>query len=401
MAEWTGTILTKAGRQLLAKVLAGGTQIEYTRVALGDDVPAADTDWYGLTGLVSHQLDLPARSAEIVGDGTAKIEVILSNSTLTKGFFAAEIGVFAKDGDKDILYAYDNCGDKCDYVPAFGRINPVNYILDVFMVVSDCDNITITINNSLLFITKEEYLAHANSENPHPNMLQIGSTVTDCVNVFVNQGNQRRLDQMTMDDFRTKVLGAQASTIPALSGRVTQLEREQANISLALVAQQIYPDSNLMLTEDFVVPDKVDTFICHVLSIVAGDNGIDVESMAGIVPGAWYTVTDGINQEYIQIRSCIKNGSVFRVIANKDIEHTYLISQTLLLRSTAQIGAGIVYGSGDKKGFLWQPTLTWAGVNANIASTVKLETTQDKADLFTMDGDVEFSASGYFTLTME
>lgn len=155
-----------------------------------------------------------------------------------------------------------------------------------------------------------------------------------------------------------------------------------------------------MIAEDFVNPDMVDTFVCNVTSVAAGDNSIDVSSLTGILLGSWYTITDGINQEYVQVKSCIKNGSILRLILNQNIECTYLIAQTILLRSTAQIGNGVVYGSGDKKGFLWSPSTVWKGVNSNVATTVLLETTQNNADLFTSSGDVAYTTDGFFTLAV-
>ena len=401
MAEWTGTILTLAGRNLIAKSFAG-EQIKFTRVALGDGMLEAGTDLYTLPDLIEPKLDLPARSIEVVGDGTSKIEVILTNQTLSQGFFAREIGVFAMDGDEEILFAYDNSGDRCDYVPAWGRVNPVNMIVDVFIVVGQSDNVTITINNSLLFITKEEFLSHINSEKPHPNLLQTGREVESFTHLNCDfDGGNKKLNWISLDNARKAILGGEASTIPIMQSRINQLEIEQGNVALQQEAEGNCPDSNLLLAEDFVNPDKIDTFAVKVKSIVAGDNGIDVETLSGIIPGAWYTVSDGVNQEYIQIKSCIKNGSVYRILANNDINYTYNIDHTMIYRTTAQIDRGVVYGSGDKKGFNWRPSQVWQGVNANVATILLLETTQDKADEFVCQDNLVFTADGLVSLEVE
>jgi hypothetical protein len=215
---------------------------------------------------------------------------------------------------------------------------------------------------------------------------------------WVQNQSDNHLHPISLDNARTLILGDQASTIPTLRSRVNQLETEQSNIALKMVAENDCPDSNLLLCEDFVVPDKIDTFTCKVLSVVAGDNGIDVATLDGIIPGAWYTISDGVSQEYFQIRSCIKNGTVFRILADKNLVNTYTIADTILLRSTSEIGVGVAYGSGDKKGFNWSPSLKWQGVNANVASTIKSETTQDKIDNFTIDGDITFTPGGLITL---
>ena len=398
MSETRGTKLTYQGLQALARANIG-EHLNFTRVVMGDGKVSVDQDLRQLTGLVNPIMTLPIKDVKVTGKGTSVIETQLKNINIVTGFFSREVGIFATIGDDvEILYAVRNTGDDSEYIPGGGGSEVWDIIYDVVTVIDQAQNVTANINGDIAYVTRLDFYEHRDSENPHPNMLQIGSTVTDCTNVFVNQGNQRLLNQMTMDDFRTKVLGAQASTIPALSGRVTQLEREQVNISLALVAQQIYPDYNMLLSEDFVVPDKIDTFVCNVLSVVAGDNGIDVETLYAIVPGAWYTISDGVNSEYFQVRSCIKNGSVFRILANTNLTNTYKIEETLILRSTAKIAAGVVYGSGDKKGFNWSPSLVWQGVNANVASTIKLETVQEKSDEFEIDGDIAFTSGGLATL---
>ncbi|MEG0431053.1 MAG: phage tail protein [Anaerovoracaceae bacterium] len=393
------TVLTYAGLTLLAKCQTG-KELHFTRVVMGDGKIPESQNLKEMTSLVSEKIELPILSIKVTGVGTTLLETELKNNDLAQGFFAREVGIFAKDPDTtdEILYAVRNTGDDSEYIPAGGGSEVWNMIYDLVTVVDNAENISAVIGGDVSFVTRIDFNDHKDDPDPHINFLRIGKTVDDCTHVFVNQGNRRLLDDMTIDKFQTKILGGEANTIPALNGRLTQLELETANISLALTAQQIYPDYNMMLSEDFVNPDKIDTFLCKVTSVVAGDNGIDVDTLAGIITGSWYTISDGVNSEYFQVKSCIKNGTIFRILANKNLVNTYRVQETVILRSTAEIGEGYVNGSGDKRGFNWNPTTTWKGVSANVSGVIKLDTSQSNADAFMIQGNITFTESGLVTL---
>jgi len=399
MSEIRGTQLTYLGLSLLAKCQTG-QELHFSRVAMGDGKAADSQDLRQLTGLINPKLNLPIKSVTVSGVGTTIMETELKNVNLAAGFFAKEVGIFAMDGTTEILYAVRNTGDDSEYIPAGGGSEIWDLIYDVVTVVDQADNITATINGDIAYVTRLDFNEHVDSINPHPNAPSLKTEVTTADRFWAQNQSDNHLHPISLDNARNLILGDQASTIPTLRNRVNQLEIEQSNIALKLVAENDCPDSNLLLAEDFVVPDKIDTFTVQVLSIVAGDNGIDVETLTGIIPGAWYWVTDGVNQEYIQIKSCIKNGSVYRILVNSNIINTYSVPDTIIYRTTAEIdNTGVAYGAGDKKGFNWAPNITWSGVSANVATTAVLATTQTNADTFVQSGDVAFTSDGLFTLS--
>lgn len=400
MSEVRGTKLTYLGFDLLAKCQAG-QELHFTRVAMGDGKVLESQDLRQLTGLVSPKMNLPIKSIKVSGKGTTIMETELKNVSLTEGFFAREVGIFATDSDKgEILYAIRNTGDDSEYIPAGGGSEVWDLIYDVVTVVDQAENITATINGDVAYVTRLDFYEHVDSTAPHPNAPSLKSDVTTTDKFWVQSASDKHLHGMSLDNTRTLILGDQASTIPTLRSRVSQLEIEQANIALRLEAENKCPNSNMLLAEDFQVPDKIDTLAIKVKSIVAGDNGIDVKTLVGITPGAWFWVTDGVNQEYIQNKSCIKNGDVFRMLITSNIVNTYNIENTMIYRTTAEIAAGVAYGSGDKKGFNWTPSLAWAGVVSNVAMSMSLETTQANADAFAQSGDVAFTLDGYFTINL-
>ena len=80
------------------------------------------------------------------------------------------------------------------------------------------------------------------------------------------------------------------------------------------------------------------------------------------------------------------------------IVYTYIVDQTALYRTTANLTVGAADGSGDRHAAAWQPSTIWQGVSANSPVTANLKTTQGSIAAFTVSGDIGFTADGFVTL---
>ena len=403
MSMARSTQLTYKGLELLARGQLG-KEINFTRVIMGDGEIGEAQDIRQLEGLVAPKLELPIKSINITGVGTVVMEAELKNNNLSAGFFAKEVGIFAKEGDdgEEILYSYRNTGADSEYIPAGGGNEVWNLLYDIVTVIDQAENITANIDGSVAYVTKLDYNEHVDSTNPHKEFLQIGTEVTTAqvINCDVRQAGDK-LNHISIDNLRLQVLG-DTSTIPVLNSRVRQLERENANLALRLEAEGMMPDCNMLLAENFENPDSVDRFEVNVTSCAAGDDSIDVLSNYGFIVGSWYWITDGVHAEYVQVKSVIKNGSVYRVILTKPLTETYQIEQTKIYRTTAWISqTGIVHGSGDVLGVTYKPTITWRGTSeGGVAdSNEQLLTSQDNADNFSIKGLIAFNDSDLATLS--
>ena len=403
MSMARSTQLTYKGLELLARGQLG-KEINFTRVIMGDGEIGEAQDIRQLEGLVAPKLELPIKSINITGVGTVVMEAELKNNNLSAGFFAKEVGIFAKEGTEgnEILYAYRNTADDSEYIPAGGGSEVWNLLYDIVTVIDQAENITANIDGSVAYVTKLDYNEHVDSTNPHKEFLQIGNEVTTAqvINCDVRQAGDK-LNHISIDNLRLQVLG-DTSTIPVLNSRVRQLERENANLALKLAAEGMMPDCNMLLAENFENPDSVDRFEVNVTSCAAGDDSIDVLSNYGFIIGSWYWITDGVHAEYVQVKSIIKNGSVYRVILTKPLVETYQIEQTKIYRTTAWISEqGVVYGSGDVLGITYTPTITWRGTSeGGVAdSNEQLLTSQDNADNFSIKGYIAFNDNDLATLS--
>lgn len=154
MANFEGTILTRKGYNLIAKALTGAT-IGFTKVQLGDGIWDDSVNPEQLIALVSPKLDLPIQELDVVGDGTARLRFTLTNAGLSEGFFVREIGIFANDPDEgEILYAV-TYAENADFIPADG-VTKIEDVTDIYTVISNAQNVTAVISDTVVFATKED-----------------------------------------------------------------------------------------------------------------------------------------------------------------------------------------------------------------------------------------------------
>lgn len=181
MAKFNGFILTEKGRELLAKGLAGET-ITFTKMAIGDGTSL--TSERERTELVNQITTLPILNINVKGNGTCEINALLTNKSVTTGFYIKELGIFAHGNDNvEILYAY-NISTSPDFVPPFSANNVVEIEYVDTIIVDQVANVTAVIDPSITYITKkyadENYLV--SSRLAEILGLQFGGNIQDIGN---------------------------------------------------------------------------------------------------------------------------------------------------------------------------------------------------------------------------
>lgn len=154
MANFPGAQLTDQGRQLQSKAQIG-TALTFTRVALGD---GSSSNWETMTGLGNEMLSLSIQDHEVVGDGTSRLRVIMTNENLANGFFVRELGVFARDPDTgdELLYSYTNAGNQPDFLPAGSGASMVENVFDLYTVIGNAQSVTAVISDYITIATKQD-----------------------------------------------------------------------------------------------------------------------------------------------------------------------------------------------------------------------------------------------------
>ena len=169
----TGTVITKKGVALIAKLLATKQQLVFTRAAVGtgschsgyDPASMIDLNQYRMDGMIS---DYWAEGQE------ATVVFQISSANVEEGFIITEAGLYAEDKDEgEVLYAYLSLTDDPQYVYAKGSAIEKFAEIEFKTIIGSIENVTAIISPSAL-ATRE--------------MLdKLNATLTERIQVLTNQ----------------------------------------------------------------------------------------------------------------------------------------------------------------------------------------------------------------------
>lgn len=167
MAQYPKITLTNSGLNMIAES-QGGTALVFTKMIMGDGELLSGEDIKALTNVKNAMLTVPLQGFESQGEGQVRLRFTVSNSTLETGFFAREIGVYAKLGQSGVeqLYAYTNAGNKTDYMP--DKSVPLDsQILDLYLIVGNASSVSAILDGNASYATKLDLAEHNASETAH------------------------------------------------------------------------------------------------------------------------------------------------------------------------------------------------------------------------------------------
>lgn len=171
MAEYPKITLTNKAMEMIAAAQLDNTTLTITRVKIGDGSLAEGADIKSMTNVINSMLIAPFSSSVNDGGGQITVHFAVSNSTVETGFFAREIGVFAKlnDGEEQ-LYAYTNAGNKCDWIP--DKRTPIDsQVIDLTLIVGNAENVTVYISDEAFALAKD-LIDHNTNPKSHPHQLR-------------------------------------------------------------------------------------------------------------------------------------------------------------------------------------------------------------------------------------
>lgn len=157
ITQWGRTVLTKKGLQLEAKVHSG-TPLRFTKAEVGDGIIEEESAIYEMTRLKSKKRAYPITHIESKqGKSAAVLHIDISNQGLTEGFLLREVGIYAEDPDEgEILYAVRNTGIYAEVMPE-ESIAEVHIQMQLSIYVGNADNVTILVDDSIIYITRAEF----------------------------------------------------------------------------------------------------------------------------------------------------------------------------------------------------------------------------------------------------
>lgn len=375
-----GMRLTRAGSNLLAKGMLG-KEIKFTRGALGSGEFDYETEAvFDLTEMRKYEMDIPIESIKKIGDGTVKIVCHKTNAEVYDGFPAREHAVFATDPDtgKEILYSYCNVGEEYSFIPSNNSPVTKDIKFSYVTIIRDAENVTAVLDLSFAYTSTTDFNDHINSKHPHPNTPNHFDDVTSTSRLWATD-EDNHLHQISVNNLKEILRENTAETETAVS--------DEGKIFRAL--NELGLNANLLIIEDFEGESVTDNYKIKVTSSAENGRLLGLESVDDLKTGAYYTISDGYNQEVVQIASIRYNISGYHAQLVNRLDNSYDWNATCLYRTT---NAGA-----DKKVLSWKAA-GFGGVEANIARVLPLETAIENAQDFEISGDGILDVDGTFTL---
>lgn len=166
MSNYNKIIPTLAGSNLLVEAIKSKKPLIFTRIALGDGTLTESESIESLTALKHPMAQNTVQAINSRGNGEIDVVATISNASVTSGFYARELGVFAKVGDTgtEKLFAYTNAGAQASYTPAGTSLD--EKLITVTFYIGNDVNVQINLN-SQLYITQAALDAHNSATNAH------------------------------------------------------------------------------------------------------------------------------------------------------------------------------------------------------------------------------------------
>lgn len=150
MAEFNKLTITNKGQALMAKLIAGKTTVEFTKVSSSTNV-YTEAQILTLTSLANIKQTVKISKITRTNNVAVQIEAAMENSNLTSGYNMNSIGLYAKDPDEgEILYAVASVAttDKGAYMPPFNGLSVSGAFLKLTTTVSNSNNVSLTVDQA-------------------------------------------------------------------------------------------------------------------------------------------------------------------------------------------------------------------------------------------------------------
>ena len=148
--------------------------------------------------------------------------------------------------------------------------------------------------------------------------------------------------------------------------------RQIAQLERAMKASGLEVDENNIIVEVFHdgIPTTIDQTNAEIVSVIRGDDSVDITDVKNLIKGGVYIITDGETSEEVQIKEnlgTIENG--YRILFMNDVVNSYKNGKARLYRSSMKISDGKAYGGGINCTQTWNAGIDFEGTS--VETTIK------------------------------
>lgn len=146
MAEFSRLVITNKGQALLAKMMTGEGNVEFTKISTSDmeytlEQLEALTEFSGVKQTVSVSKVTRTNGVAVT------IEATFDNTELTQGYHMRALGLYAIDPDDgEILYAVTAEVSGCCYMPAYNGVTVSGACIKLVTTVGNAENVSLEVD---------------------------------------------------------------------------------------------------------------------------------------------------------------------------------------------------------------------------------------------------------------
>ena len=148
MGAFKGSIITKKGQELLAKVVYGSTKLEFTQIKTSENVLSGDLASRTNIGTIKQAEKVASIAKQ--NEHNVKVSASFSNMKLTAGYYVRNIGLYAMDPTEgEILYSIsvaDESNSTADWMPPFNGAGVSSLMVDLVTAVSTASSVDIEVD---------------------------------------------------------------------------------------------------------------------------------------------------------------------------------------------------------------------------------------------------------------
>ena len=145
MAEFKQLIITNKGQALMAKMLAGTGNVQFTKISISDTT-YTDAQLQALTALTSIKQTTLVSKVIRTNDVAVQIEGAITNTGVVTGYYMRAIGLYALDPqDGEILYAV-TIASVAGYMPPYNGITVSGAFFKLVTTVSNASSVSLNVD---------------------------------------------------------------------------------------------------------------------------------------------------------------------------------------------------------------------------------------------------------------
>lgn len=146
MAQYSKLVLTDDGQALMAKMIAGTGNIDFTKIC-SSSTQYTESQLQSLTALTNVKQTTLVSKVTRTNEVAIKIEAAFSNADITTGYYMRTLGLYAVDPDKgEVLYAAciettNNC-----YMPPYNGVTVSAAYIQLYTTVGNSESVSLEVN---------------------------------------------------------------------------------------------------------------------------------------------------------------------------------------------------------------------------------------------------------------